>query len=146
MRCGYMPFANVAMAEDMAGRMAPLDVKEVKAGGSTPLASLRGGLENSVEAWAYLADGRPFAIAGIREPGLIWLLTSREIKQPEAKWYFARRAKADLAERIGRWGRLGNAVWAQNEPHIRLLEWLGFTFGDDIEHNGHVYKTFWKDA
>jgi hypothetical protein len=146
MACAYVPRATDEMARDMAGRLSPLDLREVKAGGGRPLESLLAGVAHSDECWAYTLDDRPFAIVGISAPGRIWMLTARDIKKPEASWFFARRAKADLAERMARWGALGNFVYDKNEPHKRLLEWLGFEFGDTVEVNGHPFRQFWSAA
>lgn len=140
----YVAPATVDMARDMAGRLAPLDLREIRAGGTQPLKSLEGGITGSDETWAYLKDGRPFAIAGI-DGGVIWLLTARDMKQRDAAWFFARRARADLAERLARWGRLTGVIYDKNAPHKRLLEWLGFEFGDCLDFNGHAFRKFWRN-
>lgn len=140
----YADVATKEMAHDMAGRLSPLDLREVKAAGNTPLAALVEGVTHSAESWAYLKDGRPFIIAGVREPGLVWMLSARDLKDRRAKWFFARRAKADLAERMLRWPVLGNIMWAKNTVHRRLLDWLGFEFGDAVLVNGNEFVTFRK--
>lgn len=146
MACAYTELVTESMAADMAGRLSPLDVKEIKAGGNKPKECLVEGVRASAESWAYLKDGRPYVIAGIRKPGLIWMLSARDLKQPDAKWFFARRAKRDLDARQARWGCLGNLIWKANTPHMRLLEWLDFEFGETVEVNGHDYVMFRRGA
>lgn len=142
----YTESVTAQMAQDMAGRLSPLDLREVKATGNTPQAALVEGVNASAESWAYLKDGRAFVIAGIRAPGHIWMLSARDLKDRSATWFFARRARADLAQRLSRWGRLGNVMWAKNEPHKRLLEWLGFQFGKTVRLSSHDFLEFWRDA
>jgi hypothetical protein len=140
----YTECVTEQMAQDMAGRLSPLDLREVKAAGDTPQAALVEGAASSSECWAYLKSGRPFVIAGIRDPGLIWMLSARDLKEKRATLFFARRVKSDLNERLKRWGVLGNVMWAKNKPHKRLLGWLGFDFGQSVDVNGQEFISFKK--
>jgi len=129
--CSFSPYATVEMASDMAGRLSPLDRREIRAAsGMQPGECLRLGVETSAESVAYLLDGRAYALGGVIGDGRIWLLTARDIKSAQARWFFARRCRDDLADMLTRWPRLYNRVYAKNAPHVRLLRWLGFEFGE----------------
>ena len=140
----YTENVTEQMARDMAGRLSPLDLREVKAAGNTPQVAIVDGVNASAECWAYLKSGRPFVIAGVRAPGLIWMLSARDLKEKSATMFFARRAKLDLEARLQRWEVLGNIMWEKNKHHRRLLGWLGFEFGRSVEVNGHDFVTFRK--
>lgn len=105
------------------------------------------GVRGSGTRYAYIgSDGLPFAIRGVMPGGVIWMLSSDAIREPSNRWFFARRAKADLAKDHAKHGRLHNLIDARNTVHARLLEWLGFSFGEPVLRGAVPFIPFWRDA
>jgi hypothetical protein len=139
--------ATLAHAEAIAPRMRAADVFEVlMMSRSEPLTALRRGLALSSEAWAGTVDGLPVCLFGIVPRSLLsdvaapWLLGTDEIALHA--WGFLRRNRAVVARWRIQYRRLENFVWAGNEAAIRWLDWLGFTFDEELEINGVNWRPF----
>lgn len=78
-----------------------------------------------------LPDGRVGGLAGVFKDGMIWMLTTPAIHDFPVT--FARGIVKWLAQREHH-EFLWNMVDKRNTVHIRLLEFLGFTFLDEVTY------------
>lgn len=140
--------ATAKHAKALGPHLSEADRNEVAANsGRDPQDALLFGVRHSRYRYTYTLNGKPFAIAGFADDGdgaaRVWMLVSDDIKQ--AAFGFCRRLRADLEAHFERYDRLHNIVHAQNTTHIRLLKWLGFSFGETVSLNGHDFIEFWRE-
>jgi ribosomal protein S18 acetylase RimI-like enzyme len=129
--------------------MRSIDRMECAALGRSPKEALRKGVEQSLEAYTALRNGRPIAIIGVvptsfwRGRGTIWMLGTDEV-------YHSGRALLHYGPLlIDEWLKtfevLENVISIDNAPALNLLQRLGFTVGAaDVEtHRGVDFVPFW---
>lgn len=140
--------ASLKHARQLAETLSSADRQELDA--TTRLShaqALDQAVRASVAPVAYLAANRkPFAIKGVLPDGRIWMLSSDAMQDAPNRWFFARRAKADLERDQARWPRLFNIVDARNTRHMRLLQWLGFQFDAPFKTGVTTFYPFWRQA
>lgn len=114
-------------AERLSTRLRDADVREIMAcGRETVLDSLLAGLQVSDTCETIVdQDGLPLAMYGCSKIGCIWMLASDDLLGHKTE--FLRRSREIVEELQVRYGRLWNAVWAENHEHIKWLRWCGFT-------------------
>lgn len=80
----------------------------------------------------------------VSDTGYYWLIASKASESRPI--VFARECKRMHSVFDGQFGRLENFVDAGNERIIRWLEWLGFTFDDELTMSatGHAVIRFWR--
>jgi hypothetical protein len=128
--------ATTAHAHELAPRMRPAEVDEVRASGRhSPLGALLAGLEVSSLRFAALFDGEVACMWGVvpmrrsslvGRIGAVWLLTSDLVERhPKAFW---RGCKAELPRLFGPGGYdlLVNAIDCRHERAVRWARRLGF--------------------
>lgn len=89
--------------------------------------------------------GHPILIAGVRETqpnvGAIWMLGSSLLETYAFRYAREARRKVER-EWHAKWPLLWNMAWANNDLHIRWLEFMGFKFLRRLEHRGHTFIEF----
>jgi hypothetical protein len=126
--------ATAALARELAPRMRPAEVDEVRASGRhTPLGALLAGLEASSIAHAALFDGKVACMWGVvpmrwsalvGRIGAVWLLTSDLVERhPKAFW---RGCRAELPRLFESCDMLVNAIDARHDKAVRWARRLGF--------------------
>jgi hypothetical protein len=126
-------------ARYIAAKMRASDRVEVAVFGSTPFASLRLGLAGSTVCWTALKEGRPAAMLGatpLNEAeghGTPWMLSTAAAEDARA---IAEHGPLVIAALHRRYRVLTNWVAADNRAALRMLRWLGFSFGGDITIRG----------
>ncbi len=141
--------ATMDDAFSMAPRMREADINELHAlhgPGHTPITGLIDGIAYSDEAQAVIYNDRPAAMFGVGPfqgvpgTGLVWLLGTDDILK------FARSFLRDTRNQIEKlhehYPTLTNVVHAENELHVRWLEWAGFSFTRTFEEFGIGKSTF----
>lgn len=136
--------ATLEHARVLAPLLSEADKLEIQHNsGREPFEALSDGLRQSVGCWSYLDNtGTPYVMQGVLPGGYIWMLCSDEIRRPRNLWFFARRAKKDLKKQFKKFGVLRNRVYAENKTHIRLIDWMGFDFGAEVNMNGNKFIEF----
>lgn len=97
----------------------------------------------SDEAIAYEVDGELLALAGVvGEPtfGIPWLLGSDGLI--EHKKAIIQTPFQYVPRWLERYGFLQNIVHTENRRSIRWLRYLGFTLGEPVPFNGHLFHPF----
>lgn len=135
-------------AESLAPRMREADKAEVKAAsGKHPYLVLLEGIEASEQAYTALVDGEPIAIFGVcptdnPSVGVVWLLGSDVISAHRID--FLRKSR-DWVERFqSKYPVLCNSIDARNTVHIKWLQWLGFTFIQELQNHGVEHRLFYQ--
>lgn len=131
----FNPIVRPATREDcvdLAPRLRKEDLEEIScSSGLTPLQSILIGFRTG-ETYAIVWKGEVVAIfgcGGIRGViGIPWMLASPTLSKIKKK--FLRECKAYVFHMLEAYEYLENYVWADNEVHIKWLEWLGFTLCD----------------
>jgi hypothetical protein len=149
-------------AEDLkfiAEHMREADLMELRAAGkSDPLAVLAECYERTEKPLTGLWNGTPCCVFGIarinyrsfygnrgrKGMGAPWLLGTDRVA--EARWKFLRENRPVLWTLESEYDILWNQVHAKNLVHIRWLKWLGFDFGETINHpaTGEPFINFGK--
>ena len=76
-------------------------------------------------------SGEMGGLAGVYEDGMVWILTTPAILEHPIT--FAREAKRWMSRHEDK-KLLWNIVDKRNTVHLRLIEFLGFTFLREVEH------------
>lgn len=94
--------------------------------------------------FAETTDGDPILIAGVRETqpriGAIWMIGTPLLE--DYAFRYARSARRKTNEWHKRWPLLWNMAWADNDLHVRWLQFMGFTLLRRVEHRGHTFIEF----
>ena len=147
------PFVVRQATVDDAHKIAPMlreqDRREVlAASGYTPEVVLPTAftIEGDKDIiFAETVDGDPILIAGVRETqpriGAIWMVGTPLIEQYAFRYARHARRKVDK-EWHAKWPCLWNMAWADNDLHVRWLEYMGFKFLRRVEHRGHSFIEF----
>lgn len=134
----------------IADNMRQEDVDEVRAAGSrSPMGSLVRGVKESKTTVVVEYQGVPMVIFGLVPYGLLsgtaspWMLgTDQVVKHKrEIVGYTRQVIDAMLLE----YSKLVNFAHVKNEPSIKLLSGLGFTFDDPAPHgpHGELFRKFY---
>lgn len=126
----------------LAGRLREADKREVEAlSGSDPLAALTMGYMHSELCMTGLNEKRDvvvmYGVVPFRDDpkvGAIWLLSADDIRSSVRE--FVANAKPWLAEQLKKYRVLTNIVTADNDLHIRMIKYMGFTFGEPLNNYG----------
>ena len=127
----YIHPITLEAAYQVASQLRPDDRRECVEGPGIeptihiPLTSLQGFCVSF-----NVPDGRIAGLAGIHEGGQIWMLTTPAIE--DFPHHFAREAKRFIDKRPEPY--LWNIVDKRNTIHIKLLDFLGFSFHEEIEY------------
>lgn len=128
--------ATLEHAAELAPRMRHADVVELDAMGYEPYPALVRSMDESLAAFAGLADGRVVAMFGhcvksmLSDEAFPWLLTSPDM--PKHAKAFLRLNKEYIAGLRQQYRLLWGLVCETNAVSIRWLAWLGFTVDDDV--------------
>lgn len=139
-----------ARPEDAAYLAANLrkdDINELRATGSTDIErTICEGIEWSEECYVAVdGNDNPEIVFGVVATedaifGSVWMLGTDAI---EKHWVqVLRETREWLTKLFGNFRIVGNSVWSGNALHIRWLQWAGFTFLREIEHNGNQFYEF----
>jgi hypothetical protein len=108
------------------------------------------GIKNSDNPRTFVVDGDPAAIYGVVNAqsddlniGWVWLLGTNKIK--EAKTFFLKHSKIELAEQEKEYDVLANYVDVRNTVHIKWLKWLGFKALREVNY-GVEQRKFYEFA
>lgn len=123
------------------------DRDEIFATGSLDVEkTIREGIEDSLECYVAVdGNDNPEIVFGVVETtdpifGSVWMLGTPAIEQ---NWIqVLRETREWLTKLFGKFKIVGNAVWTQNEVHIRWLRWAGFTFLREVEFNNNTFYEF----
>lgn len=131
----------------IARRMRRADRDEVMAAsGVTPEQALRYSLDRSSVSWTALVDGRPEVMFGVADInilagiGAVWLLGTDAVEIHFR--VFLRQSIEWRRKLFERYSTLKNFVTDDNEVSKRWLKWMGATFGEPIEFDGHRFRMF----
>ena len=132
----------------LSDNLREADRLEVEAGGRTPFEALNNGYERSEFLRTITYNGKPCGMVGIgfydlpdlADMGCVWMLGTDDLTANPRRFLEACRAYLpDLFIKPV----LCNYVWAQNDVHIRYLEWMGAEFDLEPEIiNGQEYYYF----
>jgi hypothetical protein len=122
------------------------DLEEILVGKEiTPSQILKEAWEASRFSYVYtLPSGKPICIWGVvptDHGACIWMLGTDDLDF--AKTDLLRISKWFVAESLERYGALYNWVDQRNTKSIRYLTWLGFIFGEPVDHAGYPFIPFW---
>lgn len=135
-------------AESLAPRMREADKAEVKAAsGKHPYLALLEGIDCSEQAYTAEVGGEPIAIFGVcptdnPSVGVVWLLGSDVISKHRID--FLRKSRDWVDHFQTKYPVLCNAIDARNTVHIRWLQWLGFTFIQELPNHGVENRLFYQ--
>lgn len=139
---------------EVANKARPEDKAELWAATmSTPIVTLRRGLEHSDTAYAGLLDGMAVCVWGVAPVCLLtglgapWMVGTSDLDIHATK--FLRRCRAPLLELFSGYDRLENYVDARNTKAIRWLKFMGFTINNDPQPYGMFslpFYKFWKEV
>ena len=118
-------------AMHVASNLRPDDFKEVYEGhGEFPLFSVPRDAMGGDTVYFTAPNGKTAGVAGVQQGGLIWMLCTPEVeKYPHT---FARQAKKFIDSRTE--PLLWNIVDKRNTVHLKLLQFLGFTFLRELKY------------
>ena len=151
-----IPIVRNSEVEDaikMAHNLRKADMNELQAvlGKNLDTAHiLYEGIKNSDNPRTFVVDGDPAAIYGVVNAqsdnlnvGWVWLLGTNKIK--EAKTFFLKHSKKELAEQEKEYDVLANYVDVRNTVHIKWLKWLGFKALREVNY-GVEQRKFYEFA
>lgn len=124
------------------------DIREIEAATDLdPKESLMSSLSLPGEVWvAYLGEPSPiripFAAFGVSN-GLVWLLCTNEVQKARIEVF--KVARQFIRRWLTEYGRLENAAYVENHLHLSWIKALGFTFGTQVEHRGHLFQHFYME-
>ena len=115
----------------VASNLRPDDFKEVYEGhGEFPLFSVPRDATRGDTVYFTAPNGKTAGVAGVQQGGLIWMLCTPEVERyPHT---FARQAKKFIDSRTE--PLLWNIVDKRNTVHLKLLQFLGFTFLRELKY------------
>lgn len=117
-----------------------------------PRAGLIGMAERARRARAAYIGGEIVGIFGVSAQGVLsstgcpWMLATPLIERRDVKREFIAGSRVALGWLAQDFDRLWNVVSVENRAAIRWLGWLGFTFGQQVNVNGHPFRYFWKEV
>lgn len=128
--------------EWFATRLRAVDVAEVEATGSTPLAGLRASVQAARFARVALIDGERVAIGGCNHAGTAlvpigvpWLVGTPALTRHGR--VLQREARRYIGAMLEHYDRLANYVHADNLVAVRWLRRLGFTVHPPVPLGPH---------
>ena len=115
----------------VASNLRPDDFKEVYEGhGEFPLFSVPRDATRGDTVYFTAPNGKTAGVAGVQQGGLVWMLCTPEVeKYPHT---FARQAKKFIDSRTE--PLLWNIVDKRNTVHLKLLQFLGFSFLRELKY------------
>lgn len=123
--------ATPSDAEAVGANMRPEDAAECLASeGVSPVEAVRESIEASTEAWTLEIDGEVACswgvvpMDGLPGVGVVWLLTTSVVDRHALTFW--RLSRLVVAELLGRWVLLVNAIDARHTKAIRWAKRLGF--------------------
>lgn len=129
--------------------MSPAILGEIKITfpGMAPDEVLRSAFDQATEKFSFLADGDLVCIAGVTVSGLLsnkaspWLIPHSSNVNKYSRRFLVHGKKwvEYLSER---YPVLENWVHAENPRAIEWLKWLGFTIGEPVSFNGHMFVPY----
>lgn len=134
--------------EALAPRLRQADIDEIRAAsGLDPETALRLSRQVSSLCFTVFGEGKQIAMFGVRAEdnpsiGRIWMLGSDEIH--DHRFGFLRMSKPWVALLQERYPILYNYIDARNSAHIRWLDWLGFTFINEVQNYGFEQRLFYQ--
>ena len=143
--------AEYADLKHVSNNMRELDKREVREiGGLTPADAVFHSALISRDVRAARIDGVAVAVFGESrtnggDTSVLWLLGTDDLMR--GRFAYIREANKYIAQIRGEGCRIENVVHEDNEPSIRLLEALGFEFGEaeDTAHGGRGVR-FWMES
>jgi len=132
----------------LAPRLRQADIDEVKAAsGLDPLTALTLSLQISPLCFTVFGDGLQLAMFGAKPEdnptiGRIWMLGSDEIH--DHRFGFLRKSREWVDYLQERHPLLYNYIDARNTVHIRWLQWLGFSFINEVHGYGFEQRLFYQ--
>lgn len=132
----------------LAPRLRQADIDEVKAAsGLDPETALILSHQVSSECFTVFGGCNQIAMFGVKQEdnpsiGRIWMLGSDEIH--DHRFGFLRRSKAWVDHLQDRYPILYNYIDARNTVHIRWLQWLGFSFINEVHGYGSEQRLFYQ--
>lgn len=134
--------------EALAPRLRQADIDEIRAAsGLDPETALRLSRQVSSLCFTVFGESKQIAMFGVRAEdnpsiGRIWMLGSDEIH--DHRFGFLRMSKPWVALLQERYPILYNYIDARNSAHIRWLDWLGFTFINEVQNYGFEQRLFYQ--
>lgn len=127
--------------------MRQADRDEVAAAsGKTPAEALVYSLRKSSVAYTALVNGVPEVMFGVGDINILagvgapWLLGTEAVERHYVA--FLRGSVKWRNQLLRRYPVMRNFVDDRNKAAKRWLKWLGFTFSDPVEMNGHAFRLF----
>lgn len=116
----------------------------------SPYKALTKGMNSSGDSWTIVIDGVPIGMVGVSNRTLItkvgtpWLLGTDSLLND--KKLFLRVSRVVLKNISEGYKLLENYVSVENKSAIRWIEYLGFTFGEEIRSiTGVTFKRFFLE-
>lgn len=135
----------------VAAHARPEDVDELWAAGrTTPSQCLSLGLASGLLVHAGLVDGEPVCVFGVTPASLLsgvgcpWMVATPGVERVARRFAVLSRPVVDRMNAI--FPMLVNFVDNRNVKAMRWLAWLGFEFGDQVQHgpDGRPFSPFWR--
>lgn len=139
--------ARASHIRTIARRMRQADRDELFAASKkTPAQALVYSMRKSVHAWTAIVDGRPEVMFGIGEINVLtgiyapWLLGTDAVETHYVQ--FLRRSVDFRDQLLRRYPVMRNFVDDRNKASKRWLKWLGATFSEPVDFDGHPFRLF----
>ena len=97
-------------------------------------------IEDFMDSWVLRDDDRVYAIGGIDNNHVVWMMCTVAVEENPIK--FLRFIRRYYKETIRQHKMLWNYALKENELHIKWLKWLGATFHDEIDVKGKTFVRF----
>lgn len=128
----------------VANTIRQADADEIEAmAGLAPLEGLAHSVANSHVAYSMMAGDTPVAIYGARRLtdgiGMVWLLASTGVLKHTTSFLRNSIEYTDRLHQEAGCHTLANYTDARNTVHHKWLRFTGFTFGKEVQLNGHPF-------